>query len=68
MVAKNFEKPMHMNEDFFSLRKDNLGKTGFYKVAVISPLTKLLVKHSRRNFSLDNLCVGVKNFEKYMGL
>ena len=57
---------MHMNEDCFSLRKDNLRKTGFFKEAVISPLTKLLVKQSRRNFSLGNLCMGVKNFEKSM--
>ena len=38
----------------------------FLKEAVISPFTKLLVKHSRRNFFLDNLCMGAKNFEKSM--
>ena len=38
----------------------------FLKEAVISPFTKLLVKHSRRNFFLDNLCMGTKNFEKSM--
>ena len=32
----------------------------FLKVAVISPLTKLLVKHSRRDFFLGNLCMGTK--------
>ena len=38
----------------------------FFKEAVISPFTKLLVKQSRRNFSLDNLCMGAKKFEKVM--
>ena len=38
----------------------------FLKEAVISPFTKLLVKHSRKNFFLDNLCMAAKNFEKSM--
>ena len=38
----------------------------FLKEAVISPFTKLLVKHSRKNFFLDNLCMGAKKFEKVM--
>ena len=50
MGAKNFEKPMHRNEDCVRLRKDNLGVTAFeVQRAIVISLGKIVPSNISRS-------------------
>ena len=64
-AVPKFQGGKRLTNTRFTIFKNQISYS-FFKEAVISPLIKLLVKHSRRNFFLDNLCMGAKKFEKTM--
>ena len=65
MGAKNFEKPMHRNEDCVRLRKDNLGVTAFeVQRAIVISLGKIVPSSvsRRRIFLRGAICSVVALF------